>query len=152
MDVLNKFRFTVTNTMSQLSTVLPGNPVTREYEATKHIASAGIGVYSYSVVFFPLIGKVTISNNNFRHLKCLMNNLYIYILGLLWKIYSGYKKSTNQPASIFLLEKRQLDKWSKTEREHIIEVIKKGVAQLSRLKHPQVLTVQHTLEESRLLR
>lgn len=44
MDVLNKFRSTVTNTMSQLSTVLPGNPVTREYEATKHIASAGVGV------------------------------------------------------------------------------------------------------------
>lgn len=70
-------------------------------------------------------------------------------LGLLWKVYSGYKKSTQQPASIFLLEKRQLDKWSKTEREHIIEVVKKGVAQLARLKHPQMLTVQHTLEESR---
>jgi SCY1-like protein 2 len=49
MDVINKFRSTVTNTMSQLSTVLPGNPVTREYEATKHIASAGIGVYIYFV-------------------------------------------------------------------------------------------------------
>lgn len=78
MDVLNKFRFTVTNTMSQLSTVLPGNPVTREYEATKHIASAGIGVYSYSVVFSPFVGKVTISNNTFRHLKHLMNNLHMY--------------------------------------------------------------------------
>ncbi|XP_060840566.1 SCY1-like protein 2 isoform X1 [Rhopalosiphum padi] len=111
MDVLNKFRSTVTSTMSQLSTVLPGNPVTREYEATTHIASAGVG--------------------------------------LLWKIYSGYKKSTQQSASIFVLEKRQLDKWSRTEREHIIEVVKKGVAQLARLKHPQVLTVQHTLEESR---
>lgn len=74
---------------------------------------------------------------------------YIISKGLLWKIYSGYKKSTQQPASIFLLEKRQLDKWSKIEREHIIEVVKKGVAQLTRLKHPQVLTVQHTLEESR---
>lgn len=49
MDVLNKFRSTVTNTMSQLSTVLPGNPVTREYEATKHIASAGVGAYLISV-------------------------------------------------------------------------------------------------------
>lgn len=57
MDVLNKFRFTVTNTMSQLSTVLPGNPVTREYEATKHIASAGIGVYLYLVVFSPCSWK-----------------------------------------------------------------------------------------------
>jgi len=76
---------------------------------------------------------------------------FIIKLGLLWKIYSGYKKSTQQSASIFVLEKRQLDKWSKTEREHIIEVVKKGVAQLTRLKHPQILTVQHTLEESRFI-
>jgi hypothetical protein len=47
MDVLNKFRSTVTSTMSQLSTVLPGNPVTREYEATKHIASAGVGMFYF---------------------------------------------------------------------------------------------------------
>lgn len=51
MDVLNKFRSTVTNTMSQLSTVLPGNPVTREYEATKHIASAGVGVHSFLFLY-----------------------------------------------------------------------------------------------------
>jgi len=49
MDVLNKFRSTVTSTMSQLSTVLPGNPVTREYEATKHIASAGVGMYYFFI-------------------------------------------------------------------------------------------------------
>lgn len=55
MDVLNKFRSTVTNTMSQLSTVLPGNPVTREYEATKHIASAGVGVLFYYFHFSCLI-------------------------------------------------------------------------------------------------
>lgn len=45
MDVLNKFRSTVTSTMSQLSTVLPGNPVTREYEVINHVASAGGGMY-----------------------------------------------------------------------------------------------------------
>lgn len=43
MDVLNKFYSTVSSTVSQLSTVLPGNPVTREFEATSHIASAGQG-------------------------------------------------------------------------------------------------------------
>jgi SCY1-like protein 2 len=43
MDVLNKLRSTVSNTVSQLSSVLPGNPVTREFEATCHIASAGPG-------------------------------------------------------------------------------------------------------------
>ncbi|XP_015127087.1 SCY1-like protein 2 [Diachasma alloeum] len=123
MEVLNKLRNTVTNTisntvnstaygLSQLSSVLPGNPVTREFEATGHIGSAGPG--------------------------------------LLWKVYSGFKKSTRQEASIFVFEKRLLDRWStRQEREAVLEALKRGVAQLTKLRHPQILTVQHPLEESR---
>lgn len=43
MDVINKLYSSVSSTVSQLSGVLPGNPVTREFEAEKHIASAGRG-------------------------------------------------------------------------------------------------------------
>ncbi|XP_076749656.1 SCY1-like protein 2 [Xylocopa sonorina] len=122
MDVLAKLRNTVSNTisntvqntaygLSQLSNVLPGNPVTREFEVTAHIASAGPS--------------------------------------LLWKIYNGYKKSTKQEAAIFVFEKRMLDKFSRNDKELIIETLKKGVAQLTKLRHPQILTVQHPLEESR---
>ncbi|XP_015597585.1 SCY1-like protein 2 [Cephus cinctus] len=123
MDVLNKLRNTVSNTisntvnstaygLSQLSSVLPGNPVTREFEATAHIASAGPG--------------------------------------LLWKVYSGYKKSTRQEAAIFVFEKRLLDRWSgKAEREAVLESLRRGVTQLTKLRHPQILIVQHPLEESR---
>ncbi|XP_034945369.1 SCY1-like protein 2 [Chelonus insularis] len=123
MDVLNKLRNTVSNTisntvnstaygLSQLSNVLPGNAVTREFEITAHIASAGPG--------------------------------------LLWKVYSGYKKSTKQSAAIFVFEKRLLDRWSnKSEREAVLEALKRGVTQLTKLRHPQILTVQHPLEESR---
>ncbi|KAI4489498.1 hypothetical protein M0802_011033 [Mischocyttarus mexicanus] len=123
MDVLTKLRNTVSNTitntvhntaygLSQLSSVLPGNPVTREFEVTAHIASAGPG--------------------------------------LLWKIYNGYKKSTKQAAAIFVFEKRILERWSsKTDRELVLETLKRGIMQLTKLRHPQILTVQHPLEESR---
>ncbi|XP_067000807.2 SCY1-like protein 2 [Anabrus simplex] len=111
MDVINKLYSTVSSTVSQLSGVLPGNPVTREFEAICHIASAGPG--------------------------------------LLWKIYRGYKKSTKQEAAIFVLEKRQLERWSRTDREAMLDTLRRGVSQLTRLRHPQVLTVQHPLEESR---
>ncbi|KZC09290.1 PREDICTED: SCY1-like protein 2 [Dufourea novaeangliae] len=122
MDVLTKLRNTVSNTisntvqntaygLSQLSNVLPGNPVTREFEVSAHIASAGPA--------------------------------------LLWKVYNGYKKSTKQEAAIFVLEKRVLDKFSKNDREIILETLKRGVTQLTKLRHPQILTVQHPLEESR---
>ncbi|XP_065211697.1 SCY1-like protein 2 isoform X2 [Planococcus citri] len=111
MDVLNKLYYTVSSTVSQLSIVLPGNPVTREYEATNHIASAGPG--------------------------------------LLWKIFSGFKKSTNQEASILVLEKKQLGRLSKKDREAVLDTLRKSISQLARLRHPQILAVQHTLEESR---
>lgn len=48
MEVFNKFYSSVSNTVSQLSGVLPGNPVTREFEATQYIASAGPGEFSLS--------------------------------------------------------------------------------------------------------
>lgn len=43
MEVFNKFYSSVSSTVSQLSGVLPGNPVTREFEATQFIATAGPG-------------------------------------------------------------------------------------------------------------
>lgn len=43
MDVINKLYSSAVSTVSQLSVVLPGNPVTREFDAEKHIASAGRG-------------------------------------------------------------------------------------------------------------
>lgn len=67
----------------------------------------------------------------------------------MWKIYSGTKKSTGQEASIFLLEKRQFDRYSKEDREEIFEIARRGVTQITKIRHPQVLTVQHPLEESR---
>ncbi|KAL1491791.1 hypothetical protein ABEB36_012335 [Hypothenemus hampei] len=115
MDMFNKYLYqvssSVSQTVSQLSGVLPGNPVTREYESSIHIASAGPG--------------------------------------LLWKVYKGMKRSTKQEASIFVFEKRQLEKWNKNDRELVLQSLRYGVQQLTKIRHPQVLTVQHALEESR---
>lgn len=107
MDVFNRLRSTVSN----LSTVLPGNPVTREYEIIKHVGSAGPG--------------------------------------LLWKVYQATKRSTKEEAAVFVLEKKQLERYSKRDRELVTEILKQGIAQLTRLRHPSILTVQHPLEESR---
>lgn len=76
--------------------------------------------------------------------------MHVLIPGLLWKIFSGFKKSTNQEASIFLLEKKQLERLSKNDREAVLDTLRKSISQLARLRHPQILVVQHTLEESRL--
>ena len=76
------------------------------------------------------------------------------ITGLLWKIFSGVKKSTKQPAAVFVLEKRSLDakypgNEHRNERERLLDKMRKSISQLTRLRHPQILTVQFPLEESR---
>ena len=76
------------------------------------------------------------------------------IIGLLWKIFSGVKKSTKQPAAVFVLEKRSLDakypgNEHRNERERLLDQMRKSISQLTRLRHPQILTVQFPLEESR---
>lgn len=44
MDVINKLVNTVSNTVSQISSALPGNPVSKEFDIGEHIASAGPGI------------------------------------------------------------------------------------------------------------
>ncbi|KAI6191626.1 Protein kinase domain-containing protein [Aphelenchoides bicaudatus] len=53
------------------------------------------------------------------------------------------------PVSIWLFEKRQIEKWPKHEKEAFPELLKRGVNQLTRLRHPRILTIDRTLEESR---
>lgn len=54
MEVFNKIysqvSSSVSSTVSQLSGVLPGNPVTREFDAHSHIASGGPG-NNYFILF-----------------------------------------------------------------------------------------------------
>lgn len=50
--------------------------------------------------------------------------------------------------SVFVFDKNQL-KYIKEDRDAILEVLKRGVIQLTKIRHPRVLTVEHPMEESR---
>ncbi|XP_068163107.1 SCY1-like protein 2 isoform X1 [Antennarius striatus] len=110
-SMLNKLKSTVTKVTADLTSSVMGNPVTREFEVGRHIASGGPGT-------------------------C-------------WRIYDGIKKSTKQEVAVFVFEKRMIDKYQKFEKDQIVDSLKRGVQQLTRLRHPRLLTVQHPLEESR---
>ncbi|CAH1785559.1 unnamed protein product, partial [Owenia fusiformis] len=69
--------------------------------------------------------------------------------GLLWRIYNGIKRTTKQEVSVFVFEKKTIEKYSRKDKDIIIETLKKGVSQLTRLRHPKILSVLHPLEESR---
>lgn len=109
--MLNKLKSTVTKVTADVTSAVMGNPVTREFEVGRHIASGGTG--------------------------------------MAWKIFHGVKKSTKQEVAVFVFDKKLIEKCQKFEKDHVIESLKKGVQQLTRLRHPRLLTVQHPLEESR---
>ncbi|ELK10343.1 SCY1-like protein 2 [Pteropus alecto] len=110
-SMLNKLKSTVTKVTADVTSAVMGNPVTREFDVGRHIASGGNG--------------------------------------LAWKIFNGTKKSTKQEVAVFVFDKKLMDKYQKFEKDQIIDSLKRGVQQLTRLRHPRLLTVQHPLEESR---
>ncbi|XP_075065343.1 SCY1-like protein 2 isoform X2 [Mixophyes fleayi] len=110
-SMLNKLKSTVTKVTADVTSAVMGNPVTREFDVGKHIASGGNS--------------------------------------LAWKIFNGTKKSTKQEVAVFVFDKKLIDKYQKYEKDQIIDSLKRGVQQLTRLRHPRLLTVQHPLEESR---
>ncbi|XP_026876465.2 SCY1-like protein 2 isoform X1 [Electrophorus electricus] len=110
-SMLNKLKSTVTKVTADVTSAVMGNPVTREFEVGRHIASGGPG--------------------------------------MCWRIYDGTKKSTKQEVAVFVFDKKVIDRYQKFEKDQIIDSLKKGVQQLTRLRHPRLLTVQHPLEESR---
>ncbi|XP_061922804.1 SCY1-like protein 2 isoform X3 [Entelurus aequoreus] len=110
-SMLNKLKSTVTKVTADVTSAVMGNPVTREFEVGRHIASGGPG--------------------------------------MCWRIYNGTKKSTRQEVAVFVFDKKMIDKYQKFDKDQIIDSLKRGVQQLTRLRHPRLLTVQHPLEESR---
>lgn len=110
-SMLNKLKSTVTKVTADVTSAVMGNPVTREFEVGRHIASAG-----------PAMS---------------------------WRIYHGTKKSTKQEVAVFVFDKKIIDRYQKFDKDQIIDSLKRGVQQLTRLRHPRLLTVQHPLEESR---
>lgn len=104
MDVLNRIKYQVTN-------VLPGNPITKDFE-----------ILNLSCVCGP---------------------------GFLWKVYDAKIRSSKQDASVWIFEKKLVDKMSRNTKEDVIQLAKKGVINLTKLRHPKILSVVHPLEESR---
>lgn len=50
---------------------------------------------------------------------------------------------------MFVLHKKDLETYSKKDRELIVAAFKRGATQLARIKHPRILSLQHQLEESK---
>jgi len=60
-----------------------------------------------------------------------------------------YEFLSPQEVAVFVFDKKIIDKYQKFDKDQVVDSLKRGVQQLTRLRHPRLLTVQHPLEESR---
>ncbi|XP_020715853.1 SCY1-like protein 2 isoform X1 [Ceratitis capitata] len=68
---------------------------------------------------------------------------------LVWRIHDGYRKSDGRECSIFVFEKKIAEKLHKPRRkETVTELLKNSVKTMERFRHPKILQVMHTVEES----
>ncbi|KAI2801048.1 hypothetical protein BLOT_011622, partial [Blomia tropicalis] len=68
---------------------------------------------------------------------------------LIWKIYDAVRKTDKKDVSIFFFDKRTADKLHKPKRkETISEILRFSVRQLDRFRHPKILSIVHSVEES----
>ncbi|XP_015043072.1 SCY1-like protein 2 isoform X2 [Drosophila pseudoobscura] len=68
---------------------------------------------------------------------------------LAWRIHDAYRKSDNKECSVFIFEKKVAEKLHKPRRkETITELLKSSVKTLERFRHPRILQIYHTVEES----
>ncbi|VEL41966.1 unnamed protein product [Protopolystoma xenopodis] len=54
-----------------------------------------------------------------------------------------------QDVTVWILEKKQFDVANKGQKEFILDSMRRGISNLTRLRHPKILSVVHPLEESR---
>lgn len=151
----NSFSEKVNIGMEKLNkNVLPGNPLLRDYQL---LDPSG----SYTSVFIKLLecpsgeGDTAASSSSSsstpdeeQNSDDKNNRIEV------WRIFEATKRSTRESASLFLSDKNRLsDQLAQLRAGHLlpelIELIKKSAAQLTRLRHPNILRILSNLEESR---
>lgn len=66
-----------------------------------------------------------------------------------WKIHEGFSKADGKEVSIFVFDKKSVDKLHKPKRkEAMTELLKKGLGHLQCYRHPKLLLVLHGPDES----
>ncbi|CAG9558359.1 unnamed protein product [Danaus chrysippus] len=69
--------------------------------------------------------------------------------GLVWRVHDAYRKSDGKECSVFVFDKRIADKLYKPKRkDSILDRIKACVITLDNMRHPRMLQIIHSLEES----
>lgn len=73
-----------------------------------------------------------------------------YSVELKWRLHSAsFKEKPDDKLTIFLFEKKAIDRYPKNTKEQILETLRKDASCLQRLRHPHMLSVVEALSEER---
>lgn len=150
---VNRLRNTVSQVAYQVNTsvntIIPGNLIHREYETIKFRCNHGCPGFVWSVydAFKRDSASIKASLKDAIGPNLIPSQLGTQTAG---QVDSVNENVDRKLYSVFVFDKSQLDSLpSKADKEAALEHFKKGVTQLTRLRHPAILTVHHPLEESR---
>lgn len=151
-SLVSRLRQTVSQVAHQVNTsvntIIPGNAIHREYELLKPRCTHGCPKFVWTV--YDAIKRDSASIKASLKDAIGPNLASLSVSGNTSNLDDPTASVNKQLYSVFVFDKKQLDNISnKTERELALDHIKKGVTQLTRLRHPSILTVHHPLEESR---
>lgn len=148
---VSKLRSTVSQVAYQVNTsvntIIPGNLIHREYETLRFRCTYGNPGLIWSV--FDAVKRDSASIKASLKDAIGTNLIPSQVNGDLDEANEQRNINERKLFSVFLFDKNQLDNTPRSDREAVLEHIKKGVTQLTRLRHPAILTVHHPLEESR---
>lgn len=146
---VSKLRSTVSQVAYQVNTsvntIIPGNLIHREYETLKLRCSHGCPGLVWLVYDAVKRDSASIKAS----LKDAIGPHLIPEQPATNDTTDAGLTADKKLYSVFVFDKSQIDSLPRADREGALEHIKRGVTQLTRLRHPAILTVHHQLEESR---
>eukprot|EP00927_Polykrikos_kofoidii_P004423 TRINITY_DN11743_c0_g2_i1.p1 TRINITY_DN11743_c0_g2~~TRINITY_DN11743_c0_g2_i1.p1 ORF type:complete len:879 (+),score=145.32 TRINITY_DN11743_c0_g2_i1:116-2752(+) len=73
-----------------------------------------------------------------------------YNIELRWRLHSAsFKDKAEEKLTIFLFEKKVVDRYPKNSKDLVLETLRKDASSLQRLRHPQILSVVEPMCEER---
>ncbi|XP_058983498.1 SCY1-like protein 2 [Musca domestica] len=110
---------------------------------------AGTMFSKFKNVSTPVVQQTVIDGNPIKQYFDIGKQVACAGPELAWKIHEGHRKNDGKVCSIFVFEKKIAEKLHKPRRkETITEILKNSVKNLERFRHPKMLQVIHTVEES----
>lgn len=149
---VSKLRNTVSQVAYQVNTsvntIIPGNAIHREYETLRFRCNHGCPGLVWSV--YDAVKRDSVSLKASLRDAIGPNLIPSQLANQTQDQTNSEPNSDRKLYSVFVFDKNQLDSLpSRADREVALDHIKKAVTQLTRLRHPAILTIHHPIEESR---